>query len=317
MKLQQLRYALEVYRHNLNVSEAADALFTSQPGISKQIRLLEEELGIQIFIRSGKRIVSVTQPGQVVLKLAERILHDVQSIKNIGNEFTEQDSGSLTIATSHTQARYALPSIIARFRKRYPKVRLAILQGSPEVLMEMVTSDKANFAIITEAPPNEHDVRMIPCSQWAHAVVAPQDHPILDAPHPLSIETLASYPLITYESAFAGGNSIMRAFQRAQLADQVDIALTASDTDILKTYVRLGLGVGIMAKMAYDPKADQDLYLIDASHLFAPSDTHIVMRPDTYLRRYAYDFIEMFMPQMTQERVDKILYAPAQEDFSI
>ena len=317
MKLQQLRYALEVYRHNLNVSEAADALFTSQPGISKQIRLLEEELGVQIFIRSGKRIVSVTQPGQVVLKLAERILHDVQSIKNIGSEFTEQNSGSLTIATSHTQARYALPSAIARFRERYPKVRLTILQGSPDTLAEMVASGKADFAIASETLPNEHELRTLPCSQWVHAVVAPQDHPILDAPHPLSIEVLASYPLITYEFALAAGNNIARAFQRAQLTEQIDIALAAADTDILKTYVKLGLGVGIMAKMAYDPKTDQDLYLVDASHLFEPSTTSIVMRPDTYLRRYTYDFIEMFSPQLTQERVDKILYAPVQEDFSI
>ena len=308
MKLQQLRYALEVFRHNLNVSEAADALFTSQPGISKQIRLLEEELGVQIFIRSGKRVVSVSQPGKAVLELSERILRDVQNIKNIGSEFTDHDSGSLTIATTHTQARYALPEIVARFVRSYPKVQLTIKQGSPSAIAQMVSGGEADIGIITEAI-DDHP-------EWNHAVIVPQDHPLLDCRHPLSLKDLASFPLVTYEFAFNNGSSIARAFARARL-EQPAVALSAADTDVLKTYVKLGLGVGVMAKMAYNPQADQDLQLIDAAHLFEPSPTWIALRSDTYLRGYTYDFINLFAPKLNREAVDRILYSPIVEDYSI
>lgn len=316
MKLQQLRYALEVYRHNLNVSEAADALFTSQPGISKQIRLLEEELGIQIFIRSGKRVVSVSQPGKAVLEISERILRDVQNIKNIGSEFTDHDSGSLTIATTHTQARYALPKIVAEFVKNYPKVNLTIKQGSPSAIAQMVSSGEADLAIITERIDDHPELDKLPCYEWNHAVIVPHDHPLLDCRNPLSLEDLASFPLVTYEFAFNSGSSIARTFNKAHI-EQPDVALSAADTDVLKTYVRLGLGVGLMAKMAYDPAVDQDLQLIDAAHLFEPSPTWIALRTDTYLRGYAYDFIQMFAPKLTREVVDRILYTPVVEDFSI
>lgn len=316
MKLQQLRYALEVYRHNLNVSEAADALFTSQPGISKQIRLLEEELGIQIFIRSGKRVVSVSQPGKAVLEISERILRDVQNIKNIGSEFTDHDSGSLTIATTHTQARYALPPIVAAFVKKFPKVNLTIKQGSPTSIAQMVSNGEADIAIVTEKLDDFSELRKLPCGEWNHAVIVPQDHPLLECRNPLQIEDLASFPLITYEFAFNAGGSIARAFQKARL-EQPDVALAAADTDVLKTYVKLGLGVGVMAKMAYDPKQDADLQLVDASHLFEPSPTWIGVRADTYLRGYTYDFIEMFAAHLTREAVDRILYTPIVEDFSI
>lgn len=316
MKLQQLRYALEVYRHNLNVSEAADALFTSQPGISKQIRLLEEELGIQIFIRSGKRVVSVSQPGKAVLDIAERILRDVQNIKNIGSEFTDHDSGALTIATTHTQARYALPHIVAGFVKRYPKVNLTIKQGSPSAIAQMVSNGEADIAIITEKLDDHPELRKLNCYDWNHAVIVPKNHPLLDCRNPLSIEDLAGFPLITYEFAFHSGSSITRAFAKAKL-EQPEVALAAADTDVLKTYVKLGLGAGLMAKMAYDPQADQDLELIDVAHLFEPSPTWIAVRSDTYLRGYTYDFIEMFAPHLNRETVDRILYAPIVEDFSI
>ncbi|WP_416192116.1 CysB family HTH-type transcriptional regulator [Neisseria sp. CCUG12390] len=316
MKLQQLRYALEVYRHNLNVSEAADALFTSQPGISKQIRLLEEELGIQIFIRSGKRVVSVSQPGKAVLEISERILRDVQNIKNIGNEFTDHDSGSLIIATTHTQARYALPLIVAKFVKRYPKVNLTIKQGSPSAIAQMVSNGEADIAIITEKLDDYPELRKLNCHDWNHAVIVPKNHLLLDCKNPLSIEDLTNFPLITYEFAFHSGSSIARAFAKAKL-DQPEVALAAADTDVLKTYVKLGLGAGLMAKMAYDPQTDQDLELIDASHLFEPSPTWIAIRSDTYLRGYTYDFIEMFAPHLNRESVDRILYEPIVEDFSI
>lgn len=316
MKLQQLKYALEVYRHNLNVSEAAEALFTSQPGISKQIKLLEEEIGIQIFIRSGKRVVSVSQPGKVVLDIAERILRDVQNIKNIGSEFTGQDSGSLTVATTHTQARYALPLIVADFVKRYPKVNLTIKQGSPAAIARMAASGEADLAIVTERIDDRPELAGLPCYEWTHAVIVPGDHPLLECRNPLRIEDLARFPLITYEFAFNTGSSIARAFAKARL-EQPDVALAAADTDVLKTYVRLGLGVGLMAKMAYNPDTDGDLQLVDAAHLFEPSPTWIALRSDTYLRGYAYDFIQAFAPHLTREKVDRILYTPISEDFSI
>ncbi|WP_107928773.1 CysB family HTH-type transcriptional regulator [Neisseria animaloris] len=316
MKLQQLRYALEVYRQNLNVSEAAEALFTSQPGISKQIRLLEEELGIQIFIRSGKRVVSVSQPGKAVLELAERILRDVQNIKNIGSEFTGQDSGSLTIATTHTQARYALPKIVAEFVKRYPKVQLSIKEGSTHTIAQMISNGDADFAIATIPLDDYSDLRKLPCSEWTHAILVPHTHPLLDCRHPLSINDLVAYPLVTYEFALNSNSNIFRAFQKAHLK-LPKIALSSADTDVLKTYVRLGLGVGLMAKLAYDPQTDHDLQLIDAAHLFGTSSTYIALRSDTYLRGYIYDFISLFAPQLTRERIDQMLYAPIEEDFSI
>ena len=315
MKLQQLRYALEVYRHNLNVSEAADALFTSQPGVSKQIRLLEEELGIQIFIRSGKRIVSVSQPGKAVLNIIERVLHDVQNIKNIGNEFTRQDTGTLTIATTHTQARYVLPKVVAEFVQHYPKVRLNIRQGSPTAIAQMVADGEADFAIATEAIDTGHELRRLPCTYWTHSIIVPKQHPLLNEKQ-LSIAAIAEYPLITYEFAFSDNTNIARAFHKANI-HHPHIALLAADTDVLKTYVKLGLGVGIMAKMAFDPQTDTELAMIDAAHLFEPSYTSILLRPDTYLRGYVYDFISRFAPELTKEQIDKLLYSPVEEDFSI
>ncbi|MCS4534700.1 CysB family HTH-type transcriptional regulator [Neisseria montereyensis] len=315
MKLQQLRYVLEVYRHNLNVSEAANALFTSQPGISKQIRLLEEELGIQIFIRSGKRVVSVSQPGKAVLELAERIWRDVQNIKNIGNEFTDQDKGSLTIATTHTQARYALPSVVAEFVKCYPKVQLHIKQGSPCDIADMVMSGEVDFAIATELSEDNGTLRKLPCNDWTYAVIVPEKHPLLDLDK-LGIEDLASFPLLTYDFAFNQNNNIARAFQKARL-NLPDVTLSSTDTDVLKTYVKLGLGVGLMAKIAYDAEVDQGLQMIDASHLFGSSLTYIALHPNNYLRGYTYDFIRLFAPELTREKIDTILYAPIEEDFSI
>ncbi|MDO4997062.1 MAG: CysB family HTH-type transcriptional regulator [Neisseria sp.] len=315
MKLQQLRYALEVYRHNLNVSDAAEALFTSQPGVSKQIRLLEEELGIQIFIRSGKRIVSVSQPGKAVLEMSERILHDIQNIKNIGKEFTGQDNGLLTIATTHTQARYALPDVIARFVQQYPKVRLRIRQGNPEEIAQMVADGEADFAIATETVNLESDLRSIRCASWNHGVVVPENHPLL-ALDDLSLNDIAQYPLITYEFAFNSGSSIARAFHRAGISEP-NIALSAADTGILKTYVKLGLGIGLIAQMAFDEGYDDGLRLIDTSHLFDPSHTSILLRADTYLRGYIYDFIKLFNPELDKERIDRLLYEPFVEDYSI
>ncbi len=316
MKLQQLRYILEVQKNNLNVSETAEVLFTSQPGISKQIRLLEEELGIQIFIRNGKRVVSISEPGKAVLGIAERIMRDVQNIKHIGNEFSQQDTGALTIATTHTQARYVLPKIITQYVKAFPGVRLSIKQGSPNEICEFILNGEADLAITTESLEDYPELRKLPCYQWNRSVIVPNEHPLLSLNRPIGLSDISAYPLVTYEFAFQGKSEIARAFQVAHLPTP-HIALSAVDTDVIKTYVKLGLGIGLMASMAYVPEEDNSLKSIDCSHLFAPSTTHIALRPDTYLRGFSYAFIEAFAPELNRQRIDQMLYAPVMDDFSI
>lgn len=316
MKLQQLRYAVEVYRQNLNVSDAADALFTSQPGISKQIRLLEDELGVSLFVRHGKRMVAVTAPGKVVLETAERILRDVQNIKRIGTEFAEQDAGSLAIATTHTQARYALPKVVSAFVAQYPQVQLSILPASPSALDKMVLDGEADFAIGTELSQQHPELRKLTCYAWNRSVVVPDSHPLLGLDRPLSLQDIAQSPLITYEFAFQRDSHIARAFAHAQVAPP-QVVLASADTDIIKTYVKLGLGIGLLASMAFDPKEDEGLCLISAEHLFEPSFSHVVLRQDAYLRGFGYAFLTLFAPTLTRERIESALYAPLHDDFSI
>ena len=301
MKLQQLRYICEVARHNLNLSNAAEALFTSQPGISKQIRSLEEELGVDIFVRHGKRVVAVTEPGKAILEIAQRMLKDVENLRQVGEEFTAEDNGHLTIATTHTQARYALPHVIQRFTKRYPGVRLSLRQGSPTQISELVTSGEADIAIATEAIELYEDLVMLPCYEWNRCVLVPPGHPLLKAKK-LTLEAMASFPIITYDFAFTGRSRINQAFADKGLTPNV--VLTAIDADVIKTYVELGLGIGIVAMMAYDPKRDTHLRAMDASHLFEPSTTRIGIRKNSYLRGYTFEFIEMFAPHLTRKVVD-------------
>jgi len=308
MKLQQLRYICEVARHNLNLSNAAEALFTSQPGISKQIRSLEEELGVDIFVRHGKRVVAVTEPGQAILEIAQRVLKDVENLRQVGEEFTEEDSGHLTIATTHTQARYALPHVIQRFTKRYPGVRLSLRQGSPTQISELVTSGEADIAIATEAIELYEDLVMLPCYEWNRCVLVPPGHPLLKAKK-LTLEAMASFPIITYDFAFTGRSKMTQAFADKGLTPNV--VLTAIDADVIKTYVELGLGIGIVAMMAYDPKRDTHLRAMDASHLFEPSTTRIGIRKNSYLRGYTYEFIEMFAPHLTRRVVDDAMHGKA------
>lgn len=305
MKLQQLRYICEVTRHNLNLSNAAEALFTSQPGISKQIRSLEEELGVDIFVRHGKRVVAVTEPGKAILDIAQRVLKDVENLRQVGEEFTEEDRGHLTIATTHTQARYALPHVIQRFTKRYPGVRLSLRQGSPTQISELVTSGEADIAIATEAIELYEDLVMLPCYEWNRCVLVPPGHPLLKAKK-LTLEAMASFPIITYDFAFTGRSRINQAFAGKGLTPNV--VLTAIDADVIKTYVELGLGIGIVAMMAYDPKRDTHLRAMDASHLFEPSTTRIGIRKNSYLRGYTYEFIEMFAPHLTRKVVDDAMH---------
>ncbi len=306
MKLQQLRYIREVARQNLNLSSAAEMLHTSQPGISKQIRDLEDELGVDIFVRHGKRVVAVTEPGKAILEIAQRMLKDMENLKQVGEQFTAEDTGSLTIATTHTQARYALPQVIQRFKKRYPEVHLSLRQGSPTQISEMVTSGESDIAIATEAIESYKDLVMLPCYKWNRCILVQPGHPLLKLKK-LTVEAIAAFPIITYDFAFTGRSKINQAFAEKGLTPNV--VLTAIDADVIKTYVELGLGVGIVAMMAYDPKRDNHVRAIDASHLFEPSTTRIGIRKNSYLRGFTYDFIEMFAPHLTRKVVDEAMHA--------
>jgi LysR family cys regulon transcriptional activator len=306
MKLQQLLYICEVARQNLNLSSAAEALFTSQPGISTQVRSLEDELGVDIFVRHGKRVVAITEPGKAILEIAQRVLKDVENLKQVGQEFTKEDHGSLTIATTHTQARYALPQVIQRFTKRYPGVRLSLRQGSPTQIWDLVSSGEADVVIATEAIELYDALVMLPCNEWNRCVLVPRGHRLLRAKK-LTIEAIAEFPIITYDFAFSGRTQVNQAFADKGL--KPNVVLTAIDADVIKTYVELGMGIGIVAMMAYDPRRDTGLRAIDASRLFEPSVTRIGMRKNTYLRGYTYDFIEMFAPHLNRSVVDEAMRA--------
>lgn len=304
MKLQQLRYVWEVSRHELNVSVTADKLYTSQSGISKQIRLLEDELGIPIFVRNGKHFIGITEAGQQIVALAGAILGKTRDIRNVAQECRDDRIGSLSIATTHTQARYALPPVIQAFMQRYPGVKLNIQQGTPSQIADMASRGLVDLAIATESLELFDNLIMLPCYRWNRCVLVRHDHPLARVSS-LTLAKLAEYPLITYVFGFTGRSQLDQAFEQAGLHPR--LALTAVDADVIKTYVRLGLGVGIVAHMAYDPTIDRDLVAIEASHLFAPSTTRIGFRRDMFLRRFIYDFMVSFAPHLTRERVDQAL----------
>lgn len=300
MKLQQLRYLCETAEHGMNLSRAAKNLHTSQPAISKQIQMLEDELGVDIFLRNGKRIVKITPPGQLIIKTATRMLRDADNLKKIAQEFTNEAGGTLTIATTHTQARYSLPPVIKRFTARYPKVKLILRQGSPIQIATLVTSGEADIAIATEAIEQFHELVMLPCYQWNRCVVVPPKHPLMKLKK-LTLEAINQYPIITYDFAFTGRSKINQAFANRGL--EPNVVLTAIDSDVIKTYVELGLGIGILANMAFDVKRDKNLRAIDASHLFEPSTTRIGISRNNYIRSYIFDFIEMFAPHLTHDSI--------------
>lgn len=305
MNLRQLQYLREVSRQNLSVSRAAKTLYTSQPGISRQIKLLEEELGIEIFARVGKRLVGVTEPGERVLAMAAHVLGEVDNIRRVGSEFTGASGGDLTIATTHTQARYALPAVLKKFRARHPRVHVRLHQGNPTQIAQMAISGEADVAIATEAIAEYDQLVMLPCYEWNRSVIVPPRHPLLREKR-LTLRKIAAYPLVTYDFAFAGRSQMNRAFSAEGLTPE--IALTAIDADIIKTYVELGLGVGIIASMAFNPKRDHGLRAIDAAHLFEPNYTKIGIRRGLYLRGYVYDFIELFAPKLTRAAVDAAMH---------
>lgn len=307
MKLQQLRYIWEVAHHDLNVSATAQALYTSQPGISKQIRLLEDEMGVEVFARSGKHLTHVTPAGEVIIDMAGEILRKVENIKRVAQEFSNETKGSLAIATTHTQARYVLPPVIARFREQYPDVALHMNQGSPVQIAELAASGQADFAIATEAMEHFTDLIMMPCYRWNRAIVVPKGHPLARNKRP-TLEEVAAHPIVTYVFGFTGRSKLDEAFNARSLTPRV--VFTATDADVIKTYVRLGLGIGILAAMAVDPKLDADLVVIPAGHLFEPSHTHIGFRKGTFMRRFMFDFIERFAPHLTRELVEEVLALP-------
>ncbi len=302
MKLQQLKYIWEVAHHDLNVSATAQSLYTSQPGISKQVRLLEDELGVEIFARSGKHLTRITPAGEAILKVAGEILRKVDSIKQVAQEFSDETRGSLSIATTHTQARYALPPVIEGFIQRYPEVSLHMHQGTPMQISEMAADGTVDFAIATEALELFSDLVMMPCYRWNRCVLVPRGHALtrLDK---LTLEAVASHPIVTYVFGFTGRSKLDDAFMNAGLTPRV--VFTATDADVIKTYVRLGLGVGIVARMAYDPEQDGDLVALDASKLFEPSTTRIGFRRGTFLRGFMYEFISLFAPHLTRELIDQ------------
>lgn len=301
MKLQQLRYIVEIQRQGLNVSEAAETLFTSQPGISKQVKLLEDELGVQIFERSGKRFTGVTEPGKAVLTIAEHILREAENLKRASAEFATGDTGRLVLAATHTQARYALPIVVRDFVMQHPTVKLELHQGSPTQIADWVVAGEADLGIATEALDQYPQLVTLPVRQWSHCVIAPEGHPILKS-QPLSLSELAKWPLITYDTAFTGRSRINRAFER--IGAVPNVALTALDADVIKTYVSLGLGLGIISALAFDAQRDSGLSALDASHLFESNTTRLALRRGTYLRRYDYDFIGLFASHLSRRVVE-------------
>ncbi|WP_191600231.1 HTH-type transcriptional regulator CysB [Marinomonas algicola] len=304
MKLQQLRYIWEVARNDLNVSATAQALYTSQPGVSKQIRLLEDELGVEVFARSGKHLTHVTPAGEKILELAGDILSQTKNIKRIAKEFSDERKGSLDIATTHTQARYALPKVIHNFIADYPDVSLHMHQGTPMQIAEMANDGGVDFAIATEALELFGNLVMLPCYTWNRSVVVPKTHPLASTEQ-LTLEELSKHSLVTYVFGFTGRSQLDESFHEAGL--EANVVFTAADSDVIKTYVRLGLGVGIVATMAYDKNLDSDLVAIDVSHLFESSMTKIGIRSNTFIRGYMYDFIQSFAPHLTKEIVSEAM----------
>jgi LysR family cys regulon transcriptional activator len=311
MKLQQLRYIWEVAHHGLNVSATAQSLFTSQPGISKQVRLLEDELGVEIFTRSGKHLTQITPVGHTIIEQAGEILGKVESIKQAAHEFRDEKTGSLSIATTHTQARYALPSVISSFIERYPAVSLHMHQGSPLQIAELAANGEVDFAIATEGLDLFGDLVMLPCYNWNRSIIVPKGHALSEKPM-LTLKDIAEYPLVTYVFGFTGRSKLDEAFQNEGLKPKV--VFTATDADVIKTYVRLGLGVGIIADMAYDVAQDPDLLALTASHLFAPSTTMIGCRRGTFLRTFMYEFMELFAPHLDRELIDQAFAAKTRQD---
>ena len=302
MKLQQLRCISQIVQSEFNISKASEVLNTSQPGVSKQIKLLEDEIGIKIFQRNGKRLVGLTDPGKKVLGSIEVILQESNNINVIAEEYIQKDQGTFTIATTHTQARYKLPKVVEEFVKKYPKINLNIHQGNPSQVTEQIISGEADVGIATESINLSEDIHTIPCYQWNRCIVMPKNHPLTKARR-ITLEDLALYPMITYDYAFTGSTIVSEVFKNANI--EPNIMLTAIDADVIKTYVSLNMGIGLIAEMAYDSTTDYPMVSRDVSHLFPLSTTYIGIRREKFLRKYTSDFIRMFIPQTSKKELKK------------
>ena len=305
MNLHQFRFVQEAVRRNLNLTETAKALHTSQPGISKAILELEEELGVDIFARHGKRLKRVTEPGQLVLKSVELIMREVANLKRIGDEYSKQDAGTLSIATTHTQARYFLPEPVAQLRKRYPRVQVVLHQGMPEQVARMLLDDVAEIGLATESLAAHDDLVTLPCYEWQHVMVVPSGHPLAAEERP-TLEQLAAHALVLYHPTVTGRTRIDQAFAKARLRPTV--ALEAIDSDVIKTYVRLGLGVGIVTELAMrtDPP-EPDLVSRPLGHLFGPNVTRVAFKRGAYLRQFVVTFAEMLSPRLTGAVIERAM----------
>lgn len=301
MNFQQLRSVREAARCGFNLTEVAAVLHTSQPGVSRQVRELEEELGVELFVRSGKRLLGLTPAGEALLPIIQRVLLDAESLRRAGQELQGRDEGRLSIAATHSQARYALPPVVRDFRKRYPRVTLHLHQGSPKQVAEMLLSGEADIGVATEALASFDQLVTLPCYRWSHSVVVPPGHPLLSLGRSLTLQDLVSHPIITYEIGYTGRSHIDDAFAKAGLAPQV--VLTAMDADVIKTYVELEMGVGIVASIAFDEERDSRLCAIDAGHLFQVNLTRLGLRRNHWLPGFAFEFIEAFVPTLTREAV--------------
>src|SRR5450830_1240398 len=305
MNFQQLKSVRETVRCGFNLTEVAATLFTSQPGVSRQIRELEEELGVDIFVRAGKRLTGLTPPGAALLPIVERLLLNSENLKRAWQDFTSRMDGRLSVAATHSQARYALPHVVRDFRVMFPQVTLHLHQGSPKQVAEMLLSGEADIGVATEALVHFPQLVTLPCYRWTHSIIVPPGHPLLDHPEPVTLQQLVEYPVITYNVGYTGRSHIDDAFAREGLHPEV--VLTAMDADVIKTYVELGMGVGIVASIALDPERDRNLRILDARHLFEINLTRLAIRRGTWLRGYAYSFIETFVPTLTRDAVEAAL----------
>lgn len=301
MNLRQLRYISEVAKHDLNVSATADSLFTSQPGVSKQIRQLEDELGVQIFERSGRQLTRITPAGRAIIELANRALIEVETLKSVAEEFSDPSTGTLSLAATHTVARYVFTPVVEKLKRTYPRVRIHIHMGTPLQIAELVAHAKVDFGVATEAMEHFEDLVAIPCYRWRRCFLVPPGHPLLEV-EPVTLAAVAEYPLVTYVFGFDQGSPLDTAFRRAGLTPEV--AVTATDADIIKDYVRMGLGVGIVATLAHDADERSGLMAIDASHLIEVSTARLVFRRGLFMRGFMYDFLESFAPHLTRDLIE-------------
>lgn len=316
MNLQQFRFVRETIRRNYNLTEAARSLYTSQPGVSKSIIEFEDELGVKIFERHGKRIKGLTKPGVVVAQVIERIMREVDNLKKVSDEFAQKDEGGLVIGCTHAQARYLLPKVIPAFRERFPKVRVSLAEGNPATLAQMVLHEQADLAIATESLAHTAGLATLPVMSWEHVVVVKPEHPLAELTSSqarnLTHEQLARYPIVTYDRQFSGRRAIDASFSAQSVTP--DIVLEAIDADVIKTYVDVGLGVGIIAGIAFDPRRDKGLVGIPVGHLFGTHITRVAMKLGVFLRDYVYALLEMLTPELTREAVQQALKQPPSAD---